>query len=137
MQTDERSLPLTADSDDKAPCPCNACIPRKHYNSETLLTHPREPMYSHNRLFGLAGSQTTMLPFTPIPSSPTAGLVMPYGLHRAPYPRAMFAPDTRYSLTTVEDIAKRDALRESHLIQKALQPSHDVSRRYWDQPSSK
>lgn len=138
MQTDERSPSLKADNDNIFPCPCSACVSRKDFSSEAaLLAHPRETMSMHHRLIGFAGPPISMLPYSQIPSSP-ARLLMPYGLHRAPYQRALFASDTRYRSGGVQEIPKQEAFRESHLIQtESLTPNHDASRRYWDRPNHK
>lgn len=137
MQPGERSPPLKATSETLTPCPCNACFPRKDFNSEALLPHPRE-FYNHNHLVSF-GSQMSLFPFAPIPGSPTS-LYASHSLHRASYPRDMFAPEGRYSLAHgVQDIPKRSALHEGHLVQsQALQPrSSDATGSYWQQPSSK
>jgi len=137
LQTGERSPPLKATSEALPPCPCQACFPRKDFNNEALLSHPRD-LYNHNRVVGF-GSQMTMFPFTPIPSSP-ASLFAHHSLHRASYPRAVFAPENRYSLVhNAQDIPKRSNLHEEHLVQSQTLPRNpDTSAsRYWEQPSSK
>ncbi|KAJ7377067.1 hypothetical protein OS493_031025 [Desmophyllum pertusum] len=121
MQTNERSPPPL---NDPTPCPCSGCFQRKDFNDESLVPHPRE-LYSHNRLLGF-GSQITMLPFAPIPTSPPS-LFAPHNLHRASYPRAVFAPDGLYNLAGVQDMPKRSSLRESHLVQShPLPPITDL-----------
>ena len=135
LQTGERSPPLKTTSEALPPCPCQACFPRKDFSNEALLSHPRD-IYNHNRVVGF-GSQMSMFPFTPIPSSP-ASIFAPHGLHRASYPRAVFAPvapESRYSLAhNVQDIPKRSNLREGHLVQS--QTPDTPGTRYWDQTSS-
>lgn len=137
LQTGERSPPLKVTSEALPPCPCQTCFARKDFNNEALLSHPRD-IYNHNRVVGF-GSQMSMFPFTPIPSSP-ASLFAPHALHRASYPRAVFAPESRYSLAhNVQDIPKRGNLHEGHLVQsQTLQRTQDTpGTRYWEQPSSK
>ena len=133
----ERSPPLKVTSEAIPPCPCQACFPRKDFSNEVLLSHPRE-MYNQSRVVGF-GSQMSMFPFTPIPSSP-ASLFAPHGLHRASYPaRAVFAPESRYNLAhNVQDIPKRSNLHEGHLVQsQPLQRNPDTpGTRYWEPPSS-
>ena len=136
LQTGERSSPLKATSEALPPCPCQACFPRKDFNSEALSSHPRD-IYNHNRVVGF-GSPMSMFPFTPIPSSP-ASLFAPHSLHRASYPRAVFAPESRFSLAhNVQDIPKRSSLHEEHLVQsQTLQRTPDTpGSRYWEQPNS-
>lgn len=140
MQTDERSSPLKADSDNIFPCPCSVCVPTygKDFSSETaLMAPPRETMSRHHRLLGFTGPPIPMLPYTQIPGSPTR-LLMPYALHRAPYQRAVFAPDACYRSGSVQETPKQEILRESHLIQtESLTPNPDASGRYWDRSGSK
>lgn len=140
MQTDERSSPLKADSDNIFPCPCSVCVPTygKDFSSETaLMAPPRETMSRHHRLLGFTGPPIPMLPYTQIPGSPTR-LLMPYALHRAPYQRAVFAPDACYRSGSVQETPKQEILRESHLIQtESLTPNPDASGRYWDRSGNK
>lgn len=137
MEPGKRPPPLKATSENLTTCPCNACFPRKDLNNETMLPHPREFYNRNPRLLGF-GPQISMLPFTPLPGSP-ASLYASHSLHRASYPRDVFAPESRFSLAHgVQDIPKRSALHDEHLVQsQALQRSSDTPGRYWPQPSSK
>lgn len=101
------------------------------------MAHPRETMSRHHRLLGFTGPPIPMLPYTQIPGSPTR-LLMPYALHRAPYQRAVFAPDACYRSGSVQETPKQEVLRESHFIQtESLTPNPDASGRYWDRSGSK
>ncbi|KAL9982515.1 hypothetical protein ACROYT_G004565 [Oculina patagonica] len=138
MQPGERSPPLKSVGDNLTTCPCNACFQRKDLNNEAMLTQHRE-FYNQNRLIGF-GPQMTMLPFAPIPSSP-AGLYATHSLQRPSYPREMFASaaEGRFSLGHgVQDMPKRSALHEGHLVQsQVLQRSPDPPGRFWQQQPSR